>query len=105
MTEKIFHGFESLMAELCEAIEMRLDDAVEEKGLGEVCPACVAKELLEENATALMSDIYKVGKDDPKLLLSAITRTLMNTTAQQEVLVKMLHDAFYVFEDDLKDNE
>ena len=99
--EKVIDNFESLLSALSEGLEERLEDAVEERGLMNVCAGCVASELAAENETALLQDLYRVGKDDPQLLLSVITKTLFHTTALQVLLQKVLEQSFHLFEEDL----
>ena len=99
--EKIIDNFECLLSALSEALEQRLDDAVDERGLMNVCPGCVAAELVAENETSLLQDLYAAGKDDPRLLLSVITKTLYHTAALQVLLQKVLEQSFHLFEQDL----
>ena len=70
-----------------------------------VCAGCVASELVEENETALLQDLYKAGKDDPQLLLSVITKTLLHTSALQVLLQKVLEKSFHLFEEDLPEGD
>ena len=99
--EKIIDNFECLLAALSEGLEERLDDAVDQRGLMNVCAGCVASELVAENETALLQDLYKAGKDDPQLLLSVITKTLFHTSGLQVLLQKILEQSFHLFEEDL----
>jgi hypothetical protein len=98
---QILDNFDSLLTDLASAIEDRLDEAVEERGLQNVCPGCIASELVSENQTALLNDLYQIGKDDPQLLMSILVKTLTNTTALRELLATMLQETAELFRDEL----
>ena len=102
---QIIDNFECLLSALSEGLEERLEDAVEERGLMNVCAGCVASELVAENETALLQDLYQAGKDDPQLLLSVITKTLFHTAALQVLLQKVLEQSFHLFEEDLPEGD
>ena len=98
---QIIDNFECLLSALSEGLEDRLNDAVDQRGLMNVCAGCVASELAAENETALLQDLYKAGKDDPQLLLSVVTKTLFHTSGLQVLLQKILEQSFHLFEEDL----
>ena len=87
---QVIDNFESLLSKLSNALEERLDEDVDERGLMNVCAGCVASEMVADNETALLQDLYKAGKDDPQLLLSVITKTLFHTSGLQVLLQKVL---------------
>ena len=103
--EKIIDGFEELLRILSSDIEECIDDTVNDRGLKGTCPGCVASEFVSDNETALMSDLYRIGKSDPQLLLSVITKTLYHTAALQVLLQKVLEQSFHLFEEDLPEGD
>jgi hypothetical protein len=98
---QIIDSFDLLLTDLASAIEERLDDAVSELSLENVCPGCVASELVSDNQTALINDLYQIGKDDPQLLMSILVKTLTHTTALRELLATMLQETAELFRDEL----
>ena len=98
-------AFEDLLGTLSDAIDDHLDGAVQDKGLADTCPHCVAKEMLEDNKTAFISDIFNAAKADPSLFSAAAVKALYSVTAMEYVLQQMIREFFNLFEDEMGEGE
>jgi hypothetical protein len=102
---QLLDNVNSLLDDLAEALEERLNASVEENGIEGTCSHCVATQMADECSTALLSDLYAIGKSDPGLLLSVLVKTLMNATALQALLQRMIEQSYHLFEDDLPEGD
>ena len=98
----VLDKFDQILRDLSDAIDEGLDAAVEKQGLLNTCPHCVSKEIFDESRTAIANNLFKAGGTDPRLLLSAITKTLYATSALEYALQECLKEAVELFREELE---
>lgn len=66
------------------------------------CPMCVADEMVGENETGFLSELFDIGKDDPVAALAAMRRAHIHMTTGLEITHKVTKLLEQLFEEELE---
>ena len=80
-------------------LELLLENLLEE----EPCACCTVSEYLEENQTRILSEIYKVAKDNPGLAAGVAYRESMRAAMSAILLERIASQVENLFEEEIQE--
>ena len=94
-----------LLQDLHDSVSCIVDDTAEQIGVTNTCPHCCANYLLDEHKTQLLSDLYRLGKEDPQLLFAEMVAELLYSQAYAHLIENVLKETVELFREELEEEE
>lgn len=105
MNIEVFDETTEYVIHLIEEFANVLDEEARQTGIRDLCPKCLANTWVDKNNTLIMTELYKIAKEEPLAFLSALNRSMYLAVALQTILVRVISDGLKLFEDELKTDE
>ena len=105
MNIEVFDETSEYVTHLIEEFADVLDEKVYDDGVRDLCPKCLANDWVDKNNTLIMTEIYKIAKDEPIAFVSALNRSMYLTAGFQTILERVISDGIKLFEQELITDE